>query len=146
MSEQEAADGLPWLTAILQRFPELKAIVLSNSNDPANVNGALQAGAVAYVVKKAHPDDLAVAVRQAFEHSIYLRSSANMGEVAAAELQLDHPDLTRRELEILRLVAGSVERRSSRSCCGSRDDGEASPTSLRKLNVYESTKRAGGHR
>jgi DNA-binding NarL/FixJ family response regulator len=98
-------DGLVWLTGILQRFPEVKAIVLSNSDDPADIRTALQAGAVAYVVKKAHPDDLAVAVRQAFEHSIYLRSSADMGETVTAELQLDHPDLTRRELEILRLVA-----------------------------------------
>ena len=98
-------DGLGWLTGILQRFQEVKAIVLSNSGDPADIRTALQAGAVAYVVKKAHPDDLAVAVRQAFEHSIYLRASADMGELAAVEPQLEHPDLTRRELEILRLVA-----------------------------------------
>jgi DNA-binding NarL/FixJ family response regulator len=98
-------DGLAWLTGILQRFPEVKAIVLSNSDDPADVRIALQGGAVAYVVKKAHPDDLAVAVRQAFEHSIYLRASAGMDESPPAEPQLDHPDLTRRELEILRLVA-----------------------------------------
>src|SRR5262249_54612843 len=98
-------DGLAWLTGILQRFQEVKAIVLSNSGDPADVRTALQAGAVAYVVKKAHPDDLAVAVRQAFENSIYLRTSADMTETAPAEPRLDHPDLTRRELEILRLVA-----------------------------------------
>jgi DNA-binding NarL/FixJ family response regulator len=99
------SDGLAWLTGILQRFQEVKAIVLSNSGDPADVRTALQAGAVAYVVKKAHPDDLAVAVRQAFENSIYLRTSADMTETAPAEPRLDHPDLTRRELEILRLVA-----------------------------------------
>ena len=42
------------------------------SNDPDDIQAAFSAGAVAFVVKKAHPDDLAVAVRQAYEHSIYL--------------------------------------------------------------------------
>jgi NarL family two-component system response regulator LiaR len=98
-------DGLTWLTGVLQHYPEVKVIVLSYSDDPAAIHTALRAGAVAYVVKKAHPDDLAVAVRQAFEHSIYLRTSASMSELDVAEPRFDHPDLTRRELEILRLVA-----------------------------------------
>jgi DNA-binding NarL/FixJ family response regulator len=59
---------------------------------------------VAFVVKKAHPDDLAVAVRQAYEHSIFLPGWTSETEPAFAD-RPDHPDLTRRELEILRLVA-----------------------------------------
>jgi DNA-binding NarL/FixJ family response regulator len=103
-SEPET-DGLSWLTGIRQRFPDVKVIVLSISDDPAEINGALSAGAVAFVVKKAHPDDLAVAVRQAYEHSIYLPGSEVGSERPAASEQIDHPDLTKRELEILRLVA-----------------------------------------
>jgi DNA-binding NarL/FixJ family response regulator len=95
-----------WLAAVLQRFPSMNAIVLSISDDPADVNAALGAGAAAYVVKKAHPDDLAVAVRQTFESSIYFgKSTSANGITPSPEPQLDHPDLTRRELEILRLVA-----------------------------------------
>ncbi len=98
--------GHSWLGAVLQQYPDLKAIVLSNSGDPADVNAALAAGAAAYVVKKAHPDDLAVAVRQTFESSIYFGASASITDMASShEPLLDHPDLTRRELEILRLVA-----------------------------------------
>jgi len=98
--------GRSWLAAVLQRSPSLKAIVLSISDDPGDVNAALAAGAAAYVVKKAHPDDLAVAVRQTFESSIYFGASASTKDVAPShEPQLDHPELTRRELEILRLVA-----------------------------------------
>jgi DNA-binding NarL/FixJ family response regulator len=105
MSADGAADGLQWLSTVLEQSPQLKAIVLSDSNDPLDVHRALQAGATAYVVKKAHPDDLAVAVRQTFEHSIYLRSSTAIDEIETTELPLDHPSLTRRELEILQLVA-----------------------------------------
>jgi NarL family two-component system response regulator LiaR len=99
-------NGFSWLTETCQRFRDLRAIVLSISDDPADIASALSAGAAVYVVKKAHPDDLAVAVRQAYEHSIYLAGYVPTNEPAvAAEPRLDHPDLTRREVEILRLVA-----------------------------------------
>ncbi len=96
--------GLSWLVEVRERFPEVKVIVLSMSDDPTQINAALAAGAVAFVVKKAHPDDLAVAVRQAYEHSIYLPGWAVQPERRPPE-PAGHPDLTRRELEILRLVA-----------------------------------------
>ena len=105
-TQEEDSRGHSWLAAVLQQYPDIKAIVLSISGDPADVNAALAAGAAAYVVKKAHPDDLAVAVRQTFESSIYFRASADMADITSSpEPLLDHPDLTRRELEILRLVA-----------------------------------------
>ena len=49
--------GLSWLADICQRFPQVKVIALSRSDDPADINAALSAGAVAFVVKKARPDD-----------------------------------------------------------------------------------------
>jgi DNA-binding NarL/FixJ family response regulator len=105
MSEGDVT-GFSWLPEICQRFPDLRAIVLSISSDPSDIASALAAGAAVYVVKKAHPDDLAVAVRQAYEHSIYLSGYVPKVEVAPEDaVRLEHPDLTKRELEILRLVA-----------------------------------------
>ena len=98
-------DGLAWLREIRQRFAALKIIVLSNSNDSAVIDAVLAMGAVAYVLKRAHPDDLAVAVRQSYEHSIYLPDSRNGRERSLVNGHVEHLDLTRRELEILRLVA-----------------------------------------
>ncbi len=96
--------GVAWLAELRERRPELRVIVLATSSDAAQISAALAAGADAYVVKKAHPDDLAVAVRQVYEHSIYLpRSPAD--ERAPSPERLEHFDLTKRELEILRLVA-----------------------------------------
>ena len=81
--------------------------MLSIHDDTKHIDAALAAGAVAYVIKTAHPDDLRSAIRQAFAHSVYLPGS----RTAAAAAQSTHvptedlPDLTRRELEILQLVA-----------------------------------------
>ena len=58
------------------------------------------------MIKTAHPDDLASAIRQAFEHSVYL-AGARPVHTAAPKPQPgdDSRGLTRRELEILQLVA-----------------------------------------
>ena len=98
-------NGLSWLAEVQERYPQLKVIVLSMSDEPGVINAALAAGAVAFVVKRAHPDDLAVAVRQAYEHSIYLPGWTGPNRDGVAADSGAHPDLTRRELEILRLVA-----------------------------------------
>ena len=65
-------DGIALVRAARARVPALRAIVLSASTDPAHVDAAFEAGARAYVVKTAHADDITSAVRQAFDHSIYL--------------------------------------------------------------------------
>ena len=82
----------------------LRAIVLSAHHDTTDIDGALAAGAAAYVVKTAHPDDVASAVRQAFDHSVYL-AGAPLAAAPAPPAAERPGGLTRRELEILRLVA-----------------------------------------
>jgi DNA-binding NarL/FixJ family response regulator len=106
--ELETLPGEPHGLDVLRRAkeiaPSLRAIVLSAHHDTAHIDGALAAGAAAYVVKTAHPDDVASAVRQAFDHSIYLAGAAP--KTTRAPLETERPaGLTRRELEILRLVA-----------------------------------------
>jgi DNA-binding NarL/FixJ family response regulator len=89
--------------------PELKVIVLSNSHEASAVDAAFAAGAVAYVFKSAHPDDLASAIRQAFDVSVFFAHSqpVSAGSVTSIRQQAaqDQPGLTKRELEILQLVA-----------------------------------------
>src|SRR5262249_38507477 len=55
--------------------PSMKVIVLSNSHEASAVDAAFAAGAVAYVFKSAHPDDLASAIRQAFDVSVFFAHS-----------------------------------------------------------------------
>ena len=73
------------------------------------IDAALAAGVAAYVLKTAHPNDVAFSVRQAFDHSVYVvggprppGTASGMSATAGSEIP---SGLTRRELEILSLVA-----------------------------------------
>jgi DNA-binding NarL/FixJ family response regulator len=104
--ETDGDDGLDGITCIKEACrlaPGLRAVVLSAQTE--DVDKALQAGAVACVLTTSHPDDLASAVRQAFQHSVYYASGR--GNAAAGTHLADAAalDLTGREREILRLVA-----------------------------------------
>jgi DNA-binding NarL/FixJ family response regulator len=97
-------DGFEVMRRAKSLAPSLRAIVLSVHDDTAHIDAALAAGAAAYVVKTAHPDDVASAIRQAFDHSVYLAGGPS-GSVARPAGSERPGGLTRRELEILRLVA-----------------------------------------
>jgi DNA-binding NarL/FixJ family response regulator len=88
-----------------ERVPGVKIVVFSMFEDPEHIDGALAAGAHAYVLKTAHPEDLTSAVRQVFQHSIFLASVRNVEPQPSFGLDPNRSGLTRRELEILRLVA-----------------------------------------
>jgi DNA-binding NarL/FixJ family response regulator len=99
-------DGLACLRRARELVPTLRPIVVSRYDDPEHIEEALEAGAHAYVIKTAHRDDLASAIRQAFDPSVYLaRGHSAPPPRAAAEEIDDSVGLTRRELEILQLVA-----------------------------------------
>ena len=93
-----------------QASPGTKVVALADSHDPADVDAAFAAGACAYVFKTAHPDDLASAIRQAFELSIFLAPVQTAGPrlmkqgVREASTEMA-PGLTKREIEILQLVS-----------------------------------------
>ena len=99
--------GLELIERGLAAVPSLRTIVLSMDEDTQVIDAALAAGASAYVVKTAHPEDLASAVRQTFSHSVYLPGRAQDTPARRPEqVKRDtSAGLTRRELEILRLVA-----------------------------------------
>jgi len=102
MNEGEI-DGLACVRLARQGAPRVRPIVLSMHCDAAHVDEALAAGAVAYVYKSAHPDDLASAVRQVFEHSVYFAGTRPAAPARAVTTLSS--ELTPREHEILRLVA-----------------------------------------
>jgi DNA-binding NarL/FixJ family response regulator len=112
VAEVDDGTGSPlsdWFNDVRERFPNTKLIVLSAQDDTPHIDAAFAAGAVAYVIKTAHPEDVCAAVRQAFEHSIYLPGTAGTRlrslEANAAPADDGASGLTRRELEILQLVA-----------------------------------------
>jgi DNA-binding NarL/FixJ family response regulator len=88
--------------------PTLTVIVLSSTDDPSLIDAAFGRGASAYVLKTSDVEVIATAVRQAFEPSLYF---ARPQQPAEQPVELAAPKLTRRELEILKLVS---EGRSNR--------------------------------
>ena len=98
-------DGIACLRLAGERQASLKTIVLSAYDDAEHIEAALAAGAIAYVLKTAHPDDFAAAIRQSFEHSVFMAGTHAPPQAETVEFAGDTRGLTRRELEILRLVA-----------------------------------------
>jgi DNA-binding NarL/FixJ family response regulator len=99
-------EGATLLVRARQVVPKLRTIVLSAHTDPSHIDAALEAGAAAYVAKTTHPDDLASAVRQSFNHSVYMAGARAPGPAGSrVAFNESKVRLTRREREILRLVA-----------------------------------------
>jgi DNA-binding NarL/FixJ family response regulator len=83
----------------------MKAIVLSMYEERTLVKAAFAAGAFAYVLKSGDPDDLRAAIRQAFEPSVYFAPEFAGNGAEPDERSSVDGGLTRREIEILQLVA-----------------------------------------
>jgi DNA-binding NarL/FixJ family response regulator len=102
------SDGWATLARAREVNPEIKCVVLSESDDPSERELAFSAGANVFCVKRAQPDDLVSAIRQSFEHSIYFARSSTQaaGEPTRTPSRGEKlAELTKRELEILSLVA-----------------------------------------
>ena len=90
----------------LENHPGLKSVVVADNTDPDAIHAAFAAGATVYCVKTAQQEDLASAIRQAFERSIYIATNGSRDFSAPpSEAEPAAHDLTRREVEILQLVA-----------------------------------------
>jgi two-component system response regulator DevR len=101
----DGVDGTSWLVEIGAASPGLKAIVLSLCAEDERIESAFRAGALAYVLKTADPDNLAAVIGHVFDSSIYLPRVRDVSAPAPARESRAVEELTRRELEILRLVA-----------------------------------------
>jgi two-component system response regulator DevR len=97
-------DGISLVGPALAVHDPLKVIVASSTPAPADVDAAFAAGACAYVVRSAQPEDLAAAIRIAFSNTVFVGAGhVNGVEPAPGSEPLGR--LTRREREILQLVS-----------------------------------------
>src|SRR4051794_31187998 len=108
----EATDGAGNCAVLLRARavnPDVRCIVLSDVDDDDEVERAFNAGATVFCVKSAEPDDLAQAVRQSFNRSIYFPPRKPNGrsaeDASRPVVRGETVGLTKRELEILRLAA-----------------------------------------
>jgi DNA-binding NarL/FixJ family response regulator len=91
------AEGLSCLEELRRRHPDTPVVVFSGVDDPDLIAGSLARGAAAFVLKRTNPLDLATAIRQAVEPTMFHRPAPLSGASRAR--------LTEKELEVLAQLA-----------------------------------------
>lgn len=106
-------DGVEVTRKIKESYPEIKILILTSFNSWDKVKAALKAGANAYVLKDAVPEELTAAIRAVAAGGSYLGAdiAEKVIERVAEKPSLPEP-LTDRELEVLRLIAKGLGNRA----------------------------------
>ena len=110
-------DGLRAIAEFGKIRPELPVIILSSSENPADVRAALANGALGYVPKSAAEHTLLSAIRFVLNGDIYVppfvllqRKSGHLADLKI-ESGPDRPILTDRQIEVLqRISAGQLNK------------------------------------
>jgi DNA-binding NarL/FixJ family response regulator len=110
--------GIEAAKKINAELPTAKIVMLTVSDDDADLVDAIKAGASGYLLKEVDPTEIATAVRQTFAgHSLLSPAVASklVSEFAAISKRADEralrPALTDRELEVLQLAADGLTNR-----------------------------------
>ena len=99
--------GVEMIERIRTTWPEVKIVVLSASDDRPTIDGALHAGASAYVLKSAHTVDIASVLRQASSGAVFHAPASPPARPGTAQAPVG-PMLTDRERSILSAVASGM--------------------------------------
>lgn len=107
-----------WLLALL---PAVRVVVLSIHAEPSQVRMAFEAGAYAYLTKACAPEEIETALREVLADRFYFspevaraallpaaRGVAELGNASERPLAASDDALTRRELDIVQLVAKAM--------------------------------------
>jgi len=108
-------DGIACIREIKARRPEARILVLTNFAGEDMIFPAIKAGAMGYHLKDSSPEALEEAIRQVFrgEPSLHPLIAKKVLEEfhAPSEDKLTYESLTKRELEVLNLIAQGLENR-----------------------------------
>jgi NarL family two-component system response regulator LiaR len=98
-------DGVTATRQVREKCPGCKVIVLTSFAEDNMVQGALQAGAMGYLLKNVTVTELAAAIRSAYAGRMTLSSEATEALVHSTTQPVVHGDeLTDREREVLALL------------------------------------------
>jgi DNA-binding NarL/FixJ family response regulator len=99
--------GIDCIRAIRRACPDVKIVVISASDDRANIDAALLAGASAYILKSVSPMDIPSVLRQASVGAVFHVPSAPPTPIGV-QAPPSGPELTPRETTILTAVANGL--------------------------------------
>jgi len=98
-------DGIAAIGAIRRELPDTEVLALTSVLEDASVVGAVKAGAIGYMLKDTHADELCRAIKAAAAGQVQLSPQAAARLMREVRVP-DSPEmLTERETEVLRLLA-----------------------------------------
>lgn len=98
-------DGISATRAIREQFPDVQVLALTSFNEKEYVTGAIEAGAIGYLLKDIEAANLAAAIRSASAGQPTLSPEATRVLIhATTQPAPPGHDLTERELEVLALL------------------------------------------
>ncbi|MCZ6789640.1 MAG: response regulator transcription factor [Chloroflexi bacterium] len=101
-------DGIEAIKRIRSICPDTKVIVLTSFTEDEKLFPSIKAGATGYLLKNVSPEDLVSAIKAAHRGEAQLNPEIArrlMDEVSNKPSTLDEEVLTRREMDVLRLIA-----------------------------------------
>ena len=113
-------DGIEATPKIIEDSPHSRVIILTSFGEEDRVFPAIRAGAQGYLLKDIAPDDLVQAVRAVYLGQVQLHPDIARTLMLAVAAKEESPasqppppfeELTERELEVLRLLAGGFNNR-----------------------------------
>jgi DNA-binding NarL/FixJ family response regulator len=96
--------GFDCIKKIREDWPDVKVVVLSADEDRGSIEGALAAGASAYIVKSVNPADIASVLRATASGNVFHAVAYGQSRLEPRD-ELAGPPLTERERTILESVA-----------------------------------------
>lgn len=111
-------DGATATRKIRERCPQIQVIVLTSFKEQELVQGALQAGAIGYLLKDVTADELANAIRAAYAGKPTLAPEAAQALIEATRMPAEKIgfDLTEREREVLVLMVQGLNNNEIAEC------------------------------
>lgn len=100
-------DGLEATRRIKSAYPEIKVLILTQHDNQEYINPLLQAGASGYVLKRSGGREVVTAIRQVYEHGVFLEPDVArqvLNNFSQAADKVETPSLTEREQEVLQLA------------------------------------------
>ena len=129
--------GVEAIQAIRGEFPSAKVIVLSTYEGDDDIFRALEAGATSYLLKDTLAEDLVRVIREVFAGGRPLPAPVAK---RLADRML-HPDLTARELDVLRLIARGMRNKEIAAQLGISEETTQGHVKniLSKLGLHDRT-------
>jgi len=101
-------NGVTATQRIKEKYPSVKVIALTSFQEDELVQGALQAGAIGYLMKNITARELAVAIRSAHAGKMTLSPEAAQVLVQSRLQAQEFVGLTERELDVLKLMVDGL--------------------------------------